>query len=76
MVDIRTRVVTRAGHTSRVGISKTPKKISEGTIYSSRTVGKLKTCGIGAMTKRCQKTARGQQIKKDWHFTGKSGKEN
>jgi hypothetical protein len=64
MVYIRTHVVTyikirTAGHTSRVGISKTPKKISEGTIYGTRAVGKPKTGGIRAMTKRCQNTARG-----------------
>jgi hypothetical protein len=81
MVYIRTHVVTyikltRAGHISRVGISKTPKKISEGTIYGSGAVGKPQTGGIRVMTKRCQKTARGRQIKKDVHLTGKSGKEN
>ena len=85
MVYIRTRVATeeldtcgnrRAGHISRVGISKTPKKISEGTIYGSRAVGKPKTRGIRAMTKRCQKTARGQQIQKDRHLTGKYGEAN
>ena len=56
-----------------MGISKTPKKISEGTIYGSRTAGKPKTGGIGAMTKRCKKTVRGRQIQKDGHLTEKSG---
>jgi len=59
-----------------VGASKTPQKILEGTIYGIRAVGKLKTGGIRAMTKRCQKTASGRQIQKFGHLTGKSGEEN
>jgi len=45
MVYIRPHVVTsikfrRGGNISTVGISKTPKKISEGTMYGSGAVGK------------------------------------
>jgi hypothetical protein len=77
MVYIRIHIKLRtAGHISRMGMSKTPKKISEGTIYSSRTVGMPKTGGIRAMTKRCQKTSRGRQIQKDGHLTVKCGEEN